>query len=469
MTYNQDKKKDTQLKSVQSQSPNGAGATAAAQEQANLRSQVDQLKQAQSMQQNSGNGSLQSMQQNSGKSGYQQSDAVNNAKNALDSLQKPGEYNSTWQQSVDDAINKILNRGKFSYDLNGDALYQQYKDRYVTQGQQAMMDTMGQASALTGGYGSSYAQAAGQQTYQGYLQQLNDKVPELYQLALDQYNREGEDLYNQYGMLTDREATEYGRYRDQVSDYNTERDYLTGRFDTERGFDYQDYRNNIEDSHWEANHELEVNKFDHSKDMDYKNYDLDVDKFEQEQYEFETNTDLTREQMDTQKEQWQAEFDQGVKEFDQEYSLKVQQIEEDIRHNKITEAQGQAQIDLAKDELAQQKEEFKQEMSYKYAALNKSSGSSGGGGGGSSGGSKSSGGSGSGSGSGGSGGSGGGGVSPTNTKAATSFIANNMTSSEFMARGKTYSEYESYIKNKLNSANLTPGEFAYLESYYKLN
>lgn len=174
-------------------------------------------------------------------SDYTESEAVTNLKNQLNSLQKPGAYQSQWQQGINDALNKIMNRDKFSYDVNGDALYQQYKDQYVTQGQMAMMDTMGQAAAMTGGYGNSYAQNVGQQAYQGYLQQLNDKVPELYQLALDRYNQEGQDLLNQYGLLTDRENTEYGRYRDTVSDYNTERDYLSNQYNAERTWDYGQY------------------------------------------------------------------------------------------------------------------------------------------------------------------------------------------------------------------------------------
>ena len=42
-----------------------------------------------------------------------------------------------------------------------------------------MKDTMGQAAALTGGYGSSYAESSAQQQYDAYLQQLGDIVPEL--------------------------------------------------------------------------------------------------------------------------------------------------------------------------------------------------------------------------------------------------------------------------------------------------
>ena len=165
------------------------------------------------------------------------------AKDALDAhnANKPGEYQSQWQSQLKTLMDSIMNRDKFSYDLNGDALYQQYKDNYIQQGKLAMADTMGQAAAMTGGYGSSYAQSVGQQAYQGQLDNLNDIVPELYQMALDKYNREGQDLYNQYGMVMDRENTDYGRYRDTVSDWMTDRGYLTDVYNTESDRDYGRY------------------------------------------------------------------------------------------------------------------------------------------------------------------------------------------------------------------------------------
>ena len=104
---------------------------------------------------------------------------------------------------MQDIYNQIVNRDKFKYDLNSDMLYQQYKDQYEILGQLAMMDTMGQAAALTGGYGSTYGQMVGQQQYDAYLQQLNDVVPELYGMALDQYNAESDRLMQQYGMVGD--------------------------------------------------------------------------------------------------------------------------------------------------------------------------------------------------------------------------------------------------------------------------
>ena len=174
---------------------------------------------------------------------YKESDEVKGASDALNAhlANKPGEYQSQWQSQLDALMNSIMNREKFSYDVNEDALYQQYKDKYVQQGKLAMGDTMGQAAAMTGGYGNSYAQSVGQQAYQASLDNLNDIVPELYAMALDQYEREGQELYNQYGMVMDRENLDYGRYRDTVADWQTDRGYLTDRYDSERNFDYGKY------------------------------------------------------------------------------------------------------------------------------------------------------------------------------------------------------------------------------------
>lgn len=171
---------------------------------------------------------------------YTESEDVKNAGNALDqhNSNKPGDYTSQWKQQIDSLMKRIMGREKFSYNMNEDALYQQHKDNYIRQGKLAMADTMGQTAAMTGGYGSSWAQSVGQQAYQGQLDNLNDIVPELYQMALDRYTMEGQDLYNQYGLLMDRENFDYGKYRDSVADWMTNRDYLTDRYESERGFDY---------------------------------------------------------------------------------------------------------------------------------------------------------------------------------------------------------------------------------------
>jgi peptidoglycan hydrolase-like protein with peptidoglycan-binding domain len=251
---------------------------------------------------------------------YEESDAVKNAEAALNTqlASKPGEYTSQWQNQLEDAIKKILNREKFSYDLNGDALYQQYKDKYIQQGKMAMGDAIGQASAMTGGYGNSYAQSVGTQAYQAQLQNLNDIVPELYQMAYDKYNQEGQDLYNQYAMLGERENADYGRYQDAMANWQSERDYLAGRYDSERNYDYGKYeseknfaygqhRDDVAD--WQTDRNFAYGQYADDKAYAYKNheeqiaYDKWLAEFNEAQRQYNDTMKFNREQFDWQKAQ----------------------------------------------------------------------------------------------------------------------------------------------------------------------
>lgn len=143
------------------------------------------------------------------------------------------EYQNSYSQQLKDLYDKIMGREKFQYDAANDPLYQQYRQMYVQQGRQAMMDTMGQAAGLTGGYGSTYSQAAGQQQYDAYLQQLNQVVPELYAQARQAYNDEGDRLLQQYQTTGDLRDDEYSRYQDQLSDWWKNLSFQADRADTE--------------------------------------------------------------------------------------------------------------------------------------------------------------------------------------------------------------------------------------------
>ena len=194
---------------------------------------------------------------------YTESDAVKKWREQMEAQQAlmPKDFQSQYRPQIDQTIDSIMNRKPFQYDVNGDALYQQYKDRYVNLGQQAMMDTMGQAAQLTGGYGNSYAQMAGQQAYQGYLQGLTDKIPELAQLAQAQYDRQGQDLYQQYGLLSGEDQKAYDQWLGAYNRWLAERDYNTGRFDTERGYDYGQYRDTVGDEQWKAQFDEDLRRF----------------------------------------------------------------------------------------------------------------------------------------------------------------------------------------------------------------
>ena len=245
---------------------------------------------------------------------YMESPTVSQAYAALQQHlgSKPGEYQSTWQGQINGIIDRIMNREDFSYDVNSDALYQQYKDQYTALGKAAMQDTMGQAAAMTGGYGSSYASAAGNQAYQSYLSQLNEVVPELYGMARDQYNQEGQELYNQYGLLADQESQDYGRWVDGYNQWASERDNLQGVYNDERNFDYgkyaddrnfdygvyaddknyayNEYRNAIADQQWQTSFDEGVRQY--NEGMDYqKDRDAVSDARYDEAFEYQKERD----------------------------------------------------------------------------------------------------------------------------------------------------------------------------------
>ena len=128
-----------------------------------------------------------------------------------------GGYVNPYEGQIMELYKGISERKPFRYDVNEDVMYQNLRDQYIAGGQMAMMDTMGQAAQLTGGYGNSYAQGVGQQAYQGYLQGLNDQIPDLYNMALQNYIQTGDAMLQEYGMLQDMAADDYGKYQDQMA------------------------------------------------------------------------------------------------------------------------------------------------------------------------------------------------------------------------------------------------------------
>ena len=198
---------------------------------------------------------------------YTESDAVKKWREQMEKQagMKPAEYTSQWQPQINSTVNNILNRKEFQYDVNGDALYNMYKDRYVNLGQRAMMDTMGQAAKLTGGYGNSNAQMVGQQAYQTYLQGLTDKIPELAQLAENRYNQQGQNLYNQYSLLSQQEQNAYNQWLQTYNQWLTERDYLANQYNTERGYDYGVHRDTVADDQWKAQFDEDIRRYELSR------------------------------------------------------------------------------------------------------------------------------------------------------------------------------------------------------------
>lgn len=175
--------------------------------------------------------------------GYQQGQAVTNAQQQMQNVQaqKPQGYTSKYGAQLDSILQQVTNPEKFQYSFNGDELFKSYADLYTQKGKQASLDAMGQAAGLTGGYGNSYAQQAGNQQYQQYLLGLYDKGMDLYDRAYQRYLGEQEQKQNAYNMLANADQTDYGRYRDTVGDWQNELGYWTDMYNTESDRDYSRY------------------------------------------------------------------------------------------------------------------------------------------------------------------------------------------------------------------------------------
>ncbi|MCR5566207.1 MAG: hypothetical protein K6F61_05095 [Clostridiales bacterium] len=219
---------------------------------------------------------------------YTPSETVTNAQQALQNVQnnKPASYNSKYGAALDNILQQIQNPGQFKYDFNGDELFKLYADQYTRRGKQASMDAMGQAAALTGGYGNTYAQRVGNQAYDEYLHDLYDKGLDLRDRAYQQYQDQLANNYNQFNVLSQADQTDYGRYRDLVGDWENERDYLTGRADTERSFDYNQYMDQY--NQWADNRDYYTNLYNQLSQTDYNRY-ADARDFAEKQYQYDTN------------------------------------------------------------------------------------------------------------------------------------------------------------------------------------
>ena len=124
-------------------------------------------------------------------------------------IAKPADYVSPYESQLGDAMTQSLN---FKYDPMQDANYQALAKIYGARGNQAAKDTLGDAAALNGGFGTSYAVSAAQQARNQYNQELAGLIPDL---EANAYNR----VQNNYNILRDADTDAYGKYRDLVADY----------------------------------------------------------------------------------------------------------------------------------------------------------------------------------------------------------------------------------------------------------
>ena len=139
------------------------------------------------------------------------------------SYQDAPTYQNRYDETIQDLIAGILQRPDFSYSPETDPLYQQYRKQYNREGQRAAEDALGAAAAASGGIPSSYAAAAAGQAGNYYAAQLADKIPELYQLAYNQYLNDYDMQLSDLGVVQGAEQSDYDKFLNTLSQYNADR------------------------------------------------------------------------------------------------------------------------------------------------------------------------------------------------------------------------------------------------------
>lgn len=280
---------------------------------------------------------------------YEESDEVKQAQEDLKNHynSKPGDYQSNYADQIQGLLKDYENTKDFQYDFNADPLYQQYKDQYIQQGKMAMQDIMGNAAALTGGYGSSYASTAGNQAYQSSLNDLNNVIPSLYDRAYSKYRDDKSDKLQHMQVLQNLDDSDYKKYQDTLSDYYNTLNYLQSQSQYLSESDYNRYLNQLaqwqyeleyytgradaaqQQSNWQSEQNRQymqdyVNQRNWQNQFDYqKEQDALAQNNWQQQFDYGKQQDALAQS------NWQKQFDYGKQQDSRDYNLKKQQFEHD--------------------------------------------------------------------------------------------------------------------------------------------
>ncbi len=189
----------------------------------------------------------------------------------FDYSDRPTYNDNGMNDRIDAMLNQILNRDAFSYNAAEDDLYKQYASMYQREGNRAMNDALASAAATAGGM-NSYAMTAANQANNYYMAQLNDKIPELYQLAYEMYLKDIDNQVRDLGLLNDMDDKQYNRYRDTMSDWENDRNFAYGMYtdDVAKGQWQQQFDSN--NSHWQQEFDASTDQwqqeFDHTVSED---------------------------------------------------------------------------------------------------------------------------------------------------------------------------------------------------------
>lgn len=131
-------------------------------------------------------------------------------------------FDSRWDDTKMALANAYLNMNYGDF-MNSDQ-YKALQNRYGLQGKAAAQNILGQIASRTGGLASSYTAQAANQAYNDYMSQLSNA-------AYDMYRGEANEAYNKAMAAYGYDDSDYGRFLNDLSQWNVEHGYATDAFD----------------------------------------------------------------------------------------------------------------------------------------------------------------------------------------------------------------------------------------------
>ena len=159
---------------------------------------------------------------------------------------KPADYQSKYQGQINDVMSKLNDLGEYDYDPAADTAYQQYKSQYAQKAKLANQNAQANASAMTGGYGSSYGTQAGQKAYAATMDDLNSVLDGLTAQNRAEYNTKKSGLQEQLSGLQSAEQNEYTKYQKDYSQWQDGLSYRQNEYNNAYSEQQQSTRNGLD-------------------------------------------------------------------------------------------------------------------------------------------------------------------------------------------------------------------------------
>ena len=153
---------------------------------------------------------------------------------------KPADYQSKYQGQINDVMSKLNDLGEYDYDPAADTAYQ-----HAQKAKLANQNAQANASAMTGGYGSSYGTQAGQKAYAATMDNLDSVLDGLTAQNRAEYNTKKSGLQEQLSGLQSAEQNDYAKYQKDYSQWQDGLSYRQNEYNNAYNEEQQNTQNGL--------------------------------------------------------------------------------------------------------------------------------------------------------------------------------------------------------------------------------